>query len=336
MRKGLLYAGTSRGVHVSFDDGEHWQSLQMNLPTTGVNDLLVHQDDLVIATQGRALWVLDAVAPLRHLAHTPPGDQPELIAPEPAIRLRFNQNKDTPLPPEEPTGENPPAGAVLDYLLPADFSGPVRLEILAADGTVVNSFDSETIPFQAKARIYFAETWLGEPEALPASAGHHRFVWNLRYAPPATLQSMYSIAAVPGKPTPVLPEGAFVLPGSYTVKLTAGGRTIMKSLDITLDPRVEVSGEELASLLDFQQQVAGVLRRAVALHEEISDTNEEARATPVAGIPRKVARALTALAIDLEHTDSPPTSSQRELLDHETRRFDQAENEWKGLRSEPR
>ena len=336
MRKGLLYAGTSRGVHVSFDDGEHWQSLQMNLPTTGVNDLLVHQDDLVIATQGRALWVLDAVAPLRHLAHTPPGDQPELIAPEPAIRLRFNQNKDTPLPPEEPTGENPPAGAVLDYLLPADFSGPVRLEILAADGTVVNSFDSETIPFQAKARIYFAETWLGEPEALPASAGHHRFVWNLRYAPPATLQSMYSIAAVPGKPTPVLPEGAFVLPGSYTVKLTAGGRTISKTLNITLDPRVEVSGEELASLLDFQQQVAGVLRRAVTLHEEISDTNEEARATPVAGIPRKVARALTALAIDLEHTDSPPTSSQRELLDHETRRFDQAENEWKGLRSEPR
>ena len=336
MRKGLLYAGTSRGVHVSFDDGEHWHSLQLNLPTTGVNDLLVHQDDLVIATQGRALWVLDAVAPLRHLAHTPPGDQPELIAPEPAIRLRFNQNKDTPLPPEEPTGENPPAGAVLDYLLPADFSGPVRLEILAADGSVVSSFDSETVPTQAKARVYFADTWLGKPEALPADAGHHRFVWNLRYEPPATLESMYSIAAVPGKPTPVLPEGAFVLPGSYTIKLTAGGRTITKTLNITLDPRVEVNGEELASLLDFQQQVAGVLRRAVALHEEISDTNEEARATPVAGVPRKVARALTALAIDLEHTDSPPTSSQRELLDYETRRFDQAENEWKGLRSEPR
>jgi len=336
MRKGLLYAGTSRGVHVSFDDGEHWQSLQLNLPTTGVNDLLVHEDDLVIATQGRALWILDAVAPLRHLAHTPPGDQPELIAPEPAIRLRFNQNKDTPLPPEEPTGENPPAGAVLDYILPADFSGPVRLEILAADGSVVSSFDSETIPAQAKARVYFAETWLGKREALPASAGHHRFVWNLRYAPPATLESMYSIAAVPGKPTPVLPEGAFVLPGSYTVKLTAGGRTITKTLDITLDPRVDVGGEELASLLDFQQQVAGVLGRAVALHEEISETNEEARATPVAGIPRKVAQTLTSLAIDLEHTDSPPTSSQRALLDYETRRFDQAENEWKGLRPDSR
>ena len=330
-RPGLLYAGTSRGVHVSFDDGEHWQSLQLNLPTTGINDLLVHEDDLVIATQGRALWVLDAVAPLRHLAQAPSVAQPELVAPEPAIRLRFNQNKDTPLPPEEPTGENPPAGAVLDYILPADFSGPARLEILAADGSVVRSFDSEIIPAQAKARVYFAETWLGQPQALAASAGHHRFVWNLRYTPPPTLESFYSIAATPGRPTSILPEGAFVLPGSYTVKLTAGGRTITRALEVTLDPRVEATREELATLLNFQRQVAGVLERVVALQDEIDDANAEAKATPMIDTPSKVAETLTALAIDLEHTDSPPTSSQRDLLEYETARFDQAENEWKGL-----
>jgi photosystem II stability/assembly factor-like uncharacterized protein len=330
-RPGLLYAGTSRGVHVSFDDGEHWQSLQLNLPTTGINDLLVHEDDLVIATQGRALWVLDAVAPLRHLAQAPSVAQPELVAPEPAIRLRFNQNKDTPLPPEEPTGENPPAGAVLDYILPADFSGPARLEILAADGSVVRSFDSEIIPAQAKARVYFAETWLGQPQALAASAGHHRFVWNLRYTPPPTLESFYSIAATPGRPTSILPEGAFVLPGSYTVKLTAGGRTITRALEVTLDPRVEATREELATLLNFQRQVAGVLERVVALQDEIDDANAEAKATPMVDTPSKVAESLTALAIDLEHTDSPPTSSQRDLLEYETARFDQAENEWKGL-----
>jgi len=330
-RPGLLYAGTSRGVHVSFDDGEHWQSLQLNLPTTGVNDLLVHEDDLVIATQGRALWVLDAVAPLRHLARAPLDAQPELVAPEPAIRLRFNQNKDTPLPPEEPTGENPPAGAVLDYILPADFSGPARLEILAADGSVVRSFDSEIVPAQAKARVYFAETWLGQPQALAASAGHHRFVWNLRYTPPPTLESFYSIAATPGRPTSILPEGAFVLPGSYTVKLTAGGKTITRALEVTLDPRVEATPEELATLLKFQRQVAGVLERVVALQDEIDSANAEAKATPMVDTPSKVAESLTALAIDLEHTDLPPTSSQQDLLEYETARFDQADNEWKGL-----
>jgi photosystem II stability/assembly factor-like uncharacterized protein len=186
---GLLYAGTSRGVYVSFNDGAHWQSLQLNLPTTGVNDLLVHEDDLVIATQGRALWVLDAIAPLRELAVAAPADQPLLVTPEPAIRLRFNQNKDTPLPPEEPTGENPPAGAILDYLLPPDFTGPVKLEILAADGSVVRSFDSEAVETPPNARVYFAETWLGKPQQLAAAPGHHRFVWNLRYAPPPTLES---------------------------------------------------------------------------------------------------------------------------------------------------
>jgi len=332
MQQGLLYAGTSRGVFVSFDDGEHWQSLQLNLPTTGVNDLLVHEDDLVIATQGRALWVLDGVGPLRQLYKSPESSDVQLVAPETAIRLRFNQNKDTPLPPEEPTGENPPAGAVLDFILPEEYEGPVRLEILSADGTVIRSFDSEIIPVQPRARIYFAETWLGTPQVLPAGAGHHRFTWNLRYLPPPTLESRYSIAAVPGIATPILPAGAYVLPGEYTVKLTAGGQTINRTLQVELDPRVEVKQAELVSLLDFQQQVKTLLTRVVALHDEITSGNEEARSSSVADIPAKVAGALTELAIDLEHADLPPTSSQQKLLDYERQRFDQAENEWQGIR----
>ena len=329
---GLLYAGTSRGVFVSFDDGEHWQSLQLNLPTTGVNDLLVHEDDLVIATQGRALWVLDGVGPVRHQFQTTAGSQPQLVQPETAIRLRFNQNKDTPLPPEEPTGENPPTGAVLDYILPEGFSGPVRLEILSADGVVIRSFDSEIVPTQARARIYFAETWLGSPQALPADAGHNRFVWNLRYLPPPTLESRYSIAAVPGIPTPILPEGAYVLPGQYTVRLIAGGQTITRTLEVALDPRVDVQRADLESLLEFQQQVKMLLTRVVELQGEIEAGNEESRSSAVAGIPQKVADALTELAIDLEHSDLAPTTSQRALFDYESNRFDRAENEWKGLR----
>lgn len=331
-QEGLLYAGTNRGVHVSFDDGESWQSLQLDLPTTGVNDLLVHEDDLVIATQGRALWVLDSLAPLRHLASTRRAGVPELVTPEPAIRLRFNQNKDTPLPPEEPTGENPPAGAVLDYLIPANYTGSVQLEILDGDGSVIRSFDSETVPEQAKARVYMADIWLGEPQALPAEPGHHRFVWNMRYEPPRTLESMYSIAAVPGRPTPILPEGAFVLPGNYSVRMTAGEHTVTRPLEISLDPRVQVSAEQLASLLAFQQQVGAVLEQAVALDEEINAANEEARRAAMAGLPRKVAEALTELTIDMEHTDAPPTTSQREILRYETQRLEASENEWRGIR----
>ncbi len=330
--EGLLYAGTNRGAFVSFDDGEHWQGLQLNLPTTGINDLLVHEDDLVIATQGRALWVLDDLGPLRHLARSPAIPAPQLLTPATAVRLRFNQNRDTPLPPEEPTGENPPAGAVLDYLLPADFNGKASLEILSADGTVIRSFDSETVPAQARARVYFAETWLGKPTALPASAGHHRLVWNLRYLPPPTLASEYSIAATPGEPTPILPEGAFVLPGTYTVRLTAAGETVTTTLEVVLDPRVDATQNDLVALLEFQQQVRTELARTVKLFEEIEAANETARASSAETATGKVAEALTALAIDLEHADAPPTSPQRELLEYEKQRLEQVENEWKGLR----
>ncbi len=150
-RAGLLYAGTNRGVHVSFDDGESWQSLQLNLPTTGINDLLAHGDDLIVATQGRAIWALDVVEPLRQLAIAEATGgverhRPTLLQLAPAVRLRANQNRDTPLPPEEPRGENPPTGAVIDYLLPVAARGPVVLEIFDAAGDRVRRFASDESP----------------------------------------------------------------------------------------------------------------------------------------------------------------------------------------------
>jgi len=323
---GLLYAGTSRGVHISFDDGEHWQSLQLDLPTTGVNDLLVHEDDLVIATQGRALWVLDNVTTLRHLASAGPADRAELIAPAVAVRLRFNQNKDTPLPPEEPTGENPPAGAVLDYILPTGFEGLVQLEIRAEDGTVVHASDSESLPERANARVYVADTWLGRPRPLPSAPGHNRFVWNLRLPPPPTRQSRYSIAAVPGRETPILPEGAFVLPGAYTVLLKAGDQVSERPLRVEMDPRVNVSRQQLAELLDFQRQVAEALQRAVALAGPAVVEGGEESGKDEPGSAASVAAALTSLAIDLEHADAQPTAPQRELLAFQTGLLEQLES----------
>jgi len=313
---GLLYAGTSRGVHVSFDDGENWQSLQLDLPTTGVNDLLVHDDDLIVATQGRAIWILDRLTPLRHIAQAAPGPLPELVAPGQVVRLRFNQNKDMPLPPEEPTGDNPPVGAVLDYILPADFSGPVRLEIRSEDGSLVRGFDSEGTPTAAQARVYVADIWRGDPRPLAATPGHHRFVWNLRYAPPPTLNAEYSIAAVPGRPTPVLPQGAFVLPGSYTVTLHAGGTSVSQPLTVAMDPRVKVPPQELSSLLAFQQRLEELLRQSVSLFGGAAGGSENGGSSTEETALRSVVKDLTALAIDLERSDAPPTLAQRELLDH--------------------
>ena len=217
-------------------------------------------------------------------------------------------------------------------LSPCRTIGVVFIEHVAADGSVIRSFDSEVVPADRKARVYFAETWLGTPQMLPAGEGHHRFTWNLRYLPPPTLESRYSIAAVPGIATPILPAGAYVLPGQYTVNLTAGGQTTSRVLLVELDPRVEVKQAELAALLGFQQKVQTLLTRVVALHDEIAAGNEEAQSSPVADIPAKVANALTELAIDLEHADLLPTSSQQKLLDYERQRFDQAANEWKGIR----
>src|SRR5204863_9848368 len=137
-RPGVLYAGTRNGVAVSFDDGGHWQSLRLDMPRTAINDPSVKGTDLIVATQGRALWVLDDVTPLRHLDSVPAGAT--LITPAPAIRLAGNENRDTPLPPEIPTTPNPPSGAVLDYYLPAAPKGPVVLEIRDAGGGVVRAF----------------------------------------------------------------------------------------------------------------------------------------------------------------------------------------------------
>ena len=304
----LLYAGTNRSVHVSFDDGERWQSLKLNLPTTGINDLLVHEDDVIVATQGRAIWILDAVAPLRRLAAADLGAEPILVPPEKAWRLRFNQNKDTPLPPEEPTGDNPPVGAVLDYILPSDLAGPVVLEVLDSEGSLVRRFGSEDEIEAPNARVYFADIWLGDPPRPGAKPGHNRFVWDLRYPAPPTLSSSYSIAAVPGRPTPARPQGAFVVPGTFEVRLTAGGQTVSQDLEIAMDPRVEVTSTELSSLLAFQEDVADALSRVVTLANEAQESSDG-----ISSEARSIARILTSLASDLESADAPPTDPQRDL-----------------------
>src|SRR5215469_9020963 len=206
----LLYAGTNAGVYVSFDDGGRWQPLQLNLPNARVRDLLVHGDDLIAATQGRAIWVLDDVTPLRQAATAVLDTRAHLFAPAEAVRVRRDENHDTPLPPEVPAGQNAPEGAILDYWIGSGVQRPVTLAIYDSAGKLVRQFASDAKPEQLKTEQYFADRWLSPPEQLPGGAGAHRFVWNLRYPRPLSVGYDYSIAAVYGRGGEVLPDGPLV------------------------------------------------------------------------------------------------------------------------------
>ncbi|HEX3553110.1 MAG TPA: hypothetical protein VIA62_07770 [Thermoanaerobaculia bacterium] len=365
----LLYAGTRRGAFVSFDDGGSWQPLQLNLPTTGVNDLTIHGNDLVAATEGRSLWVLDDVSPLRHLG-TAPADL-TLFPPAPAYRIAFNQNRDTPLPLDEPRTLNPPAGAVIDYWLPATVKGPVTLEIVDGQGRPVRRFRSDETPERPEGRQYFANDWLQSPSALPARPGHNRFVWDLRTLRPRVEEYEYSIAAVPGADTPELPQGLFVLPGTYEVQLKAEGRTQTAPLVVVVDPRSGASPADLTAQRDFydavsqtlekitdaQQRVEAVTKRLKTLDGDLASRPKTGATGAITALQQSVkrlltdagrfgtgssddnlatiARALTPLATDLESGDRVPTGPQHEVYETYKKRLDKALADWQALENGP-
>jgi photosystem II stability/assembly factor-like uncharacterized protein len=269
VRPGLLYAGTHAGVFVSFTDGDGWQPLQLNLPTTWVRDLLVHGNDLIAATQGRALWILDDVAPLRQMTPETARTGAILFPPSDAWRRRGNQSRDTPLPPETPLGRNPPEGAVLDYFLGATARGPVTLEITDSKGNPVRRFSSDDPPPQLSAVRYFAEGWL-KPETPPAAtAGHHRFLWDLRYPRPKAAGYEYSIGTVWGEGTPLQPEGALALPGPYSVRLSVGVQSFTQPLTLRIDPRARITPEAITAQFEAARRASSLLDRSSAALEEI-------------------------------------------------------------------
>ncbi|MBS0375310.1 MAG: hypothetical protein JSR73_12085 [Proteobacteria bacterium] len=342
VRAGLLYAGTELGVQVSFDDGDHWQSLDLNLPPAWVHDLLVKDRDLIAATVGRALWVLDDVTPLRQRGAL---GGPKLYAPAPAYRLRRNQNRDTPLTPETPLGENPPTGAVIDYVLPAAARGPVTIEILDRDGALVRRLSSEADAAAPEAEPYFASRWLPKSERLPTAAGAHRVVWDLRYPRPRALEYEWSIGASPSEGTQLLPPGPLVLPGSYRVVLKVGGGRLEAPLVVRGDPRVTTPAADLEAALAFSRELGADLEAVWrgyaeigAIRRAITDRRRALaeRATPapldaaLAGLEHALAplvaggseyamsldlagTTLAAIATDVEAADRAPTAAQREV-----------------------
>jgi photosystem II stability/assembly factor-like uncharacterized protein len=236
-RRGLLYAGTETGVYVSFDDGAHWQSLQLDLPTASVRDLAVHGDDLIAGTHGRGLWALDDVTPLRQASAAEAAEAAHLYEPAPAYRLRVSLYHGEPVPPDEPYAKNPPTGAVIDYVLKDKPEGAVTLSVYDAAGKLVRRFSSDDIPPKMP-EAHFRNVWESPPDILPARAGHNRFVWDLRYTPPRTPRPEWGWTTVPGE-APRGEQAPLVLPGRYRLVLTVDGHDYPANLTVKADPDVK-------------------------------------------------------------------------------------------------
>src|SRR6266478_765172 len=270
VRKGLLYAGTEGSVYVSFNDGDDWQPLQLNLPHTSMRDLTIHDDDLIVATHGRSFWILDDITPLRQLNAEVTKSVAHLFVPQKAIRFRWNRNPDTPLPPEFPAGKNPPDGAIIDYYLASVAKDPVTLEIFDSQNHLVRRYASTDKPESLEKTAGehpIPMYWVRPTQILSGAPGMHRYVWDLHYAPPDSLGHEFPISAIVHD-TPKYPLGALVVPGNYMARLTVEGKSYSQALVVKMDPRIKTSLADLHKQFEMQSgSVEGMNRSFEALSQ---------------------------------------------------------------------
>src|SRR5208337_1960214 len=287
---GLLFAGTERAVYVSFNDGDHWQPLRLNMPATSVRDLTIKDNDLAVATHGRGFWILDDITPLRQLDDKIIASNAFLFTPEPALRVRWNTNPDTPLPPDTPAGQNPPDGAIINYYLKSAASGPVTLEIMDRAGKLVRRYSTTDPVPQLNPDLDIPAYWLPPPHPLASNAGFHRFVWDLHYAPVPGIKPEYPIAAVPWNTAPA-PTSPWVMPGNYKLVLTVDGQKYTQPLTVQMDPRVKTPVGDLQRQFDLSQQMyqdllelQSVIHRATAARARLKTMRQKARSADSARI----------------------------------------------------
>ena len=285
-RRGLLYAGTEKGVFVSFDDGDRWQPLQLDLPVTSVRDIEVHGDDVVIATHGRGFYILDDVTPLRQMSDAVVRAGAWLFEPATAVRVRPAGFTGTPLPKDEPIAANPPLGAIVDYALRRPPKGPVTLSILDESGALVRRYSSaDKVPPPARPERALAPEWITPPEVLSTTPGLHRYVWPLRYAAPPALAKDHGDSFA---------DGVWAPPGRYTIELMVDGTRTTRPLTVVPDPRVTLAPE--AYRREFE-----LARRVESARAAVAQASEEAKALHKALALRAAAERgdlATAKAID--------------------------------------
>ena len=313
VRRGLLFAGTERAVYFSLDDGEHWQSLRLNMPATSIRDLVIHDDDIVVGTHGRSFWILDDMTPLRQLDSKTTSAASYLFKPKLTYRFRRDKWTDTPLPPEEPAGKNPPDGAIIHYHLGSKATTQVILEIVDAADRIVRTFTSadsvETIDPELNVPTY----WIRPPQRVSTEAGTHRFVWDLHYAPPQVLGYGYPISAIYGD-TPRHPLGPAVLPGLYTVKLMANEHTYTQPLIVKMDPRVQITAAGLKLQHDIGVRMNEAISRDFAALSQVRTRRAALRAQREGAKAGGIADSLAALDSLLVAIESGARGSTTENL----------------------
>jgi len=290
-RAGLLTAGTESGMFVSFDDGDHWQSLQLNLPNTSYRDIAFAGNDLVVGTYGRGIYILDDYAVLRQMTPAVAAEPVHLFKPSPTVRTRRNTSADTPFPPEVPHALNPPDGVIIHYSLDAKPSGAITLDVLDAAGATLRHMSSvASEPVKEAAKPPHPNFWVAPPHALPVAVGLNRTNWDLRLDAPAALVHSFEINANPGL-TPPSPEGILAPPGTYTVRLTVNGKSYTQTVTVTNDPRSPATGAAVGaqyallrkikdgakSSFDGYQQVEAI-RAALKTRAPADTASEQAKA----------------------------------------------------------
>jgi photosystem II stability/assembly factor-like uncharacterized protein len=294
-KKGLLFAGSELGVYVSFNDGDSWQSLQLNLPPCSMRDLAVHGDDLIVATHGRGFWILDDITALRQITDQVAQSDAYLFRPAEALRMNPGADYGTPMPRDEALAENPPVGAMIDYYLKSDASSPLTIDILDPKGKLVRSYSSarQVTPVKPET-LEFPAFWVHPPQPPSAQAGMHRFLWDLHYTP------------APGPP--LFPGAAFfgfggaspaALPGNYTVKLTVDGRSYTQPLVVKMDPRIKTP------LIDLERQ----FETGMAISRRQAEINAAQQA--VGEVRAQIAK------LRPQASGHPALSSALSRLDHE-------------------
>ncbi len=338
VRPGLLFAGTEQAVYVSFDDGEHWQSLRIDMPATSIRDLVIKDDDLVVGTHGRGFWILDDITPLRQITPDHLNEAAVLFAPQQAWRFDWNRYTDTPLPPGEPAGENPPDGAVVNYYLNTAARGLVTLEILTESGRLVRRYSSADEPEPPLEGQNVPDYWPRPPQVLSAGAGLHRFVWDLHYPRPAVLRFRYPISAVVYN-TPVEPYGPWALPGRYTVRLTVDGSVYEQELVVKMDPRVTTSTAELRRQHRLSMELYAFLQRNMMALEQVrafrADSRNAGRDRDALEMETRLTRlngTLGSLLRIVEGADVGPTSQVVEAIGATARELEEALIGWARMR----